>query len=487
MILLYHPRATSPRNRRFPLTVLALAAVLEGREEYAIVDGNLDPNATGTLLNLMRTNSVELVAISVMPGPQTVAAVETCRELRAQCPEIPIVWGGYFPSIYTETTLNAGYVDFAVRGQGEDTLLELLQALRGNRSLESIRGLSFKAAGGRHHHNPERPMKGLDSFPWYPYHRIPAAAYIGPSFFGRRTAVHQASIGCPFQCGFCGVISAYGSLEKMESPARTAAILRHLADNYGVDSIQFYDNNFFLHEDHAREQMERLEPLGLRWWCEARIDLMLRYSDATFAAIRRAGAKMIFFGAESGSDWVLEDMAKQLRTEQTLELARRIRQFDIIPEFSFVIGNPKDPERDTAECLRFIRTIKKLNPDSEIIIYPYTPVPQRRRMYGNVDGQVAFPATPDEWTTEDWQNFAVRKNPRTPWLRRSTMRRINDFKLVVSSRWPTVQDVRLSALGRKTLRVLSGWRYGLGFYDFPYELQLMQWLTHLRKPEVESL
>src|SRR2546422_689165 len=102
-----------------------------------------------------------------------------------------------------------------------------------------------------------------------------------------------------------------------------------------------------------------------------------RFSDATFEAIRRAGCTMIFFGAESGSDWVLKEMNKHLKAEQTLELARRIRQFDIIPEFSFVVGNPKAPERDTRECLQFIRTIKQLNPASEIILYHYTPVPQR--------------------------------------------------------------------------------------------------------------
>jgi radical SAM superfamily enzyme YgiQ (UPF0313 family) len=257
--------------------------------------------------------------------------------------------------------------------------------------------------------------------------------------------------------------------------------------NYGVDSIQFYDNNFFLQEDHTREQMERLSPLGLGWWCEARIDLMLRYSDDTFARIRRAGCKMIFFGAESGSNWVLEDMNKQLKTEQTLELAQRIRQFDIIPEFSFVVGNPKDPERDTTECLSFIRTIKRINPVSEIIIYPYTPVPQRERMYGNVEDQIEFPATPDEWTTDRWQNFAIRKDPRNPWAKPSTLRRLDNFRLVVSSRWPTVQDLRLPAWGRGGLKALSAWRYRLGFYAFPYELKLMQRLTELRKPEAESL
>ena len=100
---------------------------------------------------------------------------------------------------------------------------------------------------------------------------------------------------------------------------------------------------------------------------------------------------MIFFGAESGSDWALKEMQKGITTEQTMQVAGRMRNFGIIPEFSFVIGNPSDPERDTAETLGFIRKIKRLDPKSEIIIYHYTPVPQRGAMYGNIDGQIAFP------------------------------------------------------------------------------------------------
>ena len=487
MIVFYNPRATKPKNRRFPLSILALAAVLEGREDYAIVDGNLDPYPLQTLVGLISRGCVDLLAVTVMPGPQLGPAVAASREIRSAFPRVPIVWGGYFPSIYTEAALNADYVDFAVRGQGEETLVELVEALRGQRSLESIRGLSYKDTAGNHRHNPERRMKGPDAFPWYPYHRLPVEKYIRPSFFGRRTVAHHASIGCPFNCSFCGVVPAYGTIEKMESPARTEAVLRHLSRTYAVDSVQFYDMNFFLREDHARELADRLAPLGLGWWCEARIDIMLRYSNATFEAIRKSGCRMIFFGAESGSDWVLKEMNKKLKTEQTLELARRIRQFDIIPEFSFVVGNPKDPERDTRECLQFIRKVKHLNPISEIIIYHYTPVPQPERMYGDVEGQVPFPVTPDEWTTERWYNFTIRKDPATPWLKRTIKRRIDNFRLVVSSHWPTVQDERLPTWGRRLLRLLSAWRYRLGFYSFPWELRAAQRLISLRKPEAESL
>src|SRR6202166_1382765 len=159
MIILFNPQATRPRNRRFPLSVMALAAVLEGREEYEIVDGNLDENPTQTILNLVRDKNVEMLGVSVMPGPQTVAAVNASREIRKIYPKLPIVWGGYFPSIYSDSALNAPYVDYVVRGYGAQTLLGLSDAIRGNRKFEGILGLSYKDLFGLHRHNPDRLMQ----------------------------------------------------------------------------------------------------------------------------------------------------------------------------------------------------------------------------------------------------------------------------------------------------------------------------------------
>lgn len=218
MIILYNPKATKFRSRRFPLSILSIAAALEGREDYAIVDGNLDPNATESVLRLIGEHQVEALAVTVMPGPQTVSAVETCREVRNRFPGIPIVWGGYFPSNYTEAVLNASYIDFAVRGQGEDTFLELLAALRERTDPKGIRGLSYKSADGAHCHNSERPLRPLNDFPWYPYHRIPAERYLLPTFLGQRTAVHQASIGCPYRCNFCGVVTFSEVARKWNHP-----------------------------------------------------------------------------------------------------------------------------------------------------------------------------------------------------------------------------------------------------------------------------
>src|SRR5579863_6356140 len=203
MVLFYNPKAARRRNRRLPLSILSIAAMLDGREQYAIVDGNLDPHPTESLLSHIRAHKVELLAVTVMPGPQTVGAVSSCREIRERFPNLPIVWGGYFASNYTAAVLNANYVDYAVRGQGEQTFVDLLEAVRGHRDLKAINGLSYKDADGTPRHNPERPMKSLDDFPWYPYRKLPVERYLLPTFLGRRTVVHQASIGCPYRCNFC--------------------------------------------------------------------------------------------------------------------------------------------------------------------------------------------------------------------------------------------------------------------------------------------
>ena len=487
MIVLLHPRSTRPQNRRFPLAVLSLAAMIEGREDYVIVDGNLDSDPATTLERLAAEHRIELLAVSVMPGPQMVSAYQICREFRRRHPSVPVLWGGYFPSLYTDATLNARYVDMAVRGQGEETFLEVIEAIRGRGRFADIAGLSFKDAFGLHVHNASRPLRSPNDFPELPWHRLDSPEkYIARTFLGSRTAVHQASVGCPFRCRFCGVVPLFDGRQKMESPIRTARALTHLQRTYGINAVQFYDNNFFLRENHTLDLCDRIAPLRLRWWCEGRIDILLRYSDTTLQRLRDAGAAMIFFGAESGSDETLKQMNKRLRAEQTLELAARIRRFGIVPEFSFVVGNPADPEGDTRQSIEFIRKIKKLNPDSEIIVQHYIPVPHPDGSYGGGDS-VRFPGTLEEWASERWVNFAIRTEPNTPWLPRAVKRRIDGFELVVNCRWPTMQDVYLPRWGRLLLKTLSAWRYAFGIYQHPFELEWAQQFMNLRKPRFESL
>src|SRR4029079_16994121 len=122
---------------------------------------------------------------------------------------------------------------------------------------------------------------------------------------------------------------------------------------------------------------ERILDLGIGWWGEARIDTLMKYSDRTWRLMRGSGVRMVCLGAESGSDETLQRMNKggKATTQRTLEIAARMTQYDIVPEMSFVVGNPPDPEADVLQTLEFIRQVKRVNPRTEIILYMYTPVP----------------------------------------------------------------------------------------------------------------
>jgi radical SAM superfamily enzyme YgiQ (UPF0313 family) len=260
-----------------------------------------------------------------------------------------------------------------------------------------------------------------------PWHRLDVPIYLRPSALGARSGVYQSSIGCPYTCNFCGVIGAFGSREKFASPARTEADLALLALRHGMNAVHFYDNNFFLKEDHAIELCERITPLGLTWWAEARIDAMLRFSDATWRTIRRSGLRMAYFGAESGSNERLKKMSKNLTIEQTLAVAAKTKEHGILPEFSFVFGDPDDPEDDVDTNLAFIEKLAAINPDLKLITYFYTPTPQRRGTYGNVDPLSTTPATLEEWTTPEWLGWMTHEDPHVPWLPARLKGRVEDF------------------------------------------------------------
>lgn len=479
MIVLVNPRATRPPNRRFPLSVMAIGAALPSETSWEIVDGNrpgADPFREVSEFVESRaggTDPVRAAAMSVMPGPQLVNAVPLAKQIKERFPSLPIIWGGYFPSLYPKPVLNAPYVDWVIRGPGEQTFVELLEVIGQRRDPRTVDGLAFRD-NGDYWLGPERRWLGPDELPPPPYHKIDVRDYLRPTFLGDRSGVYQASIGCPYRCNFCGVISVLGSRERFESPARTAEQLSYLVRQHGMNGLHFYDSNFFVKEDHAVELCERMTPLGLSWWCEARVDAMLRFNDATWRIIRRSGLKMVFFGAESGSDEVLRKMAKHLTAAQTLEVAVKAREHGIIPEFSFVLGDPDEPERELENTLAFIRKIKAINPHSEIITYFYTPIPQRRGTYGDVDPLSGTPPTLEEWTQPEWVDWMTHEQPQVPWLTPRLKARVDDFEVVLKSRFPSLHDTRTRRWGKALARLLSVRRWRAGRYDNPQLLRMVR-------------
>jgi radical SAM superfamily enzyme YgiQ (UPF0313 family) len=523
-VILYNPVSNAQRKPVLPMSLLALGALLEGAYDYQIVDGNLQRDALGALDAAIRSTGARFLGVTVMPGPQLHDAVPLCRRLKELHPALTIIWGGYFPTQHYEACLRAPYVDYVVRGHGEVAFKQLLDALVAGRPVDDILGVVTRRAeqtrDTRHetrdqepayfdvarsaqpHSIPlspslESPSLALtpatmpliprpDTLPDFPYHRVEMERYIRRTFMGARTLPHHSSYGCPFFCNFCAVVNMVNGRWLAQSAERTADTARLLAERYGADAIEFYDNNFFVHEARTREFAERIMDLKIAWWGEARIDTMLKYPERTWQLMRDSGLKMVFLGAESGSDATLERMNKggTASTEKTLEIAARMREYGIVPEMSFVMGNPPDPEADARETIAFIRKVKRVNPATEVIMYLYTPVPLAGELYEQAKAEgFSFPQTLEEWISPDWQEFSQRRSTTMPWLKDPVRQRIRDFERVLNAFYPTSTDVRLTGARRLTLRAAAWWRYQLNFYRFPVELRALDRLISYQRPE----
>jgi anaerobic magnesium-protoporphyrin IX monomethyl ester cyclase len=201
---------------------------------------------------------------------------------------------------------------------------------------------------------------------------------------------------------------------------------------------------------------------------------------------------MAYIGAESPSDAMLKSIRKGTTSDQTLAVAELCRRQGVIPEMSFMVAPPHDPEGETERTFEFIRQVKRVNPQSEVIVYIYTPLPatslpqsSRSRKAAialhDVNGEpVHFPATPEEWTDEKWVAYACHAD--APWLTPRLRQRIHNFVTVLGCRYPTVQDVRVAPWSRLALQALASWRYRFRRYDRPWELAFSKKLIRLADP-----
>ena len=495
-LLLINPKMTARRHARFPLSVMTLAAALEDGYDSTLIDGNVDGAGVRAACDAVRTQRFDAVGVTVMGGPQVATAIEVSRALRAVRPDLPIVWGGYFPTLYPAVALNSDYVDFVIRGQGEDTFGDLLRALAGGeqKMLAAVEGLSWRRDGVAVH-NRERPFTRKHIAPTLRYDKLTdPKSYLAKTFLGLRTAGHQAALGCRFRCTFCGVAAMFKgamALPPAERLDRELAFLEQL----GADSIQFYDHNFFDREEDMVPLLEVLARHELPWWCYARADALLNLSPESWRLVRRSHLRMAYIGAETPNDRLLKAIRKGTRSEQTLEVAEVCRANGVIPELSFMVAPPEDPEGETERTFDFIRRVKRVNLDAEIIVYIYTPLPadsvpnsQWLKLAPLLDvhgAPVEFPKTPEEWTERRWVDYACHAD--APWLSGRLRERIRDFVTVFRCRFPTVQDTRSRGWAKAALRGLASWRYALRRYDRPWELTASQNLIGLLDPRATSI
>ncbi|MCD6506160.1 radical SAM protein [Candidatus Poribacteria bacterium] len=335
-----------------PLGLAYIASVLrKAGHRVRIVDLDVERK-----LNLSEVQEFDLVGITSDTSRFNLA-LAIAMELKKLGKKV--VMGGPHVSFMDEEALRSGAVDVIVRGEGEITMLDLIEHFQGGGGLEDVPGISFMRDGILLR-NSNRPfIRDLDSIPFPARDLLPLKRY--PTRLEERKLTSViTSRGCPFNCSFCASSKLAGIRWRARSPESIVDEVEEIKRRFGIGAVGFVDDNFTLNPKRAIEVCEEIlrRNLDVKWWCLSRVDTIVKHEEMV-KSMARAGARLVFIGIESASQLILDSYGKKI----TLEMARKaieiLKKYKIRVWASFIIGYLDE----TKEMIQnTIKLAKKLGP-----------------------------------------------------------------------------------------------------------------------------
>ena len=482
-VVLVHPRPTPGESCTVPYSILSVAAPLVAAGyPVEVLDEFATPDYEGGLARAATT--ADIVGISCFTGHQIDRAVVAARKLRALRPELPLVWGGYHPSMYPAETVMSPLADYVVSGQGEWMFLDIVERLACGDDIAGTPGLWHKP-GDVPTKNPGGPaFRNLDDFPPFPYDLIPLKTFLIQSLTSKSIAYHS-SLGCPFRCNFCAVTQIYNKRWSGFPSERVLRDVRYLVEQTGAESVEFYDNNFFVNDRRTREIAQGIYDarLGVVWSGEARPDKIAEYDDDMLSLLKKSGLSWVFIGAESGHDKVLELMERDHNVDHIIQAARKLARYDIKVTFSFNLGYPQEPSDNFARTEALCRELRAINPKTEIMVYittAYEATPSfhiAQEMLSASGEPAPPPPVPSAASLEDWKHLDQRSGEGKAWLDPVYAKKLHNFSLaafyatsLLHQRWRVShrRNPFVRALG-----ALASLHMRVGYYDTILDLRVL--------------
>jgi radical SAM superfamily enzyme YgiQ (UPF0313 family) len=475
-VLLYSPHFAFPNAQHSPdyravppLPFLAMGEPLRQRGyDPVIVDAKWSPDPDGEVRH--HAKDALAIGITCLTGYSVYDGLRAATAAREANPGIRVVWGGWHPSFAAEQAANDPRVDVVVRGQGERTFPDLLDALLVEGSLTTIPGLTFRDAG-KIVSTPDRAAEDISHFPPPAYDLVDTSHYVrlGP---GRMRHVNTIfSRGCPYVCDFC-----LDSRNKWSGLpiARIERELRFWVERHDVNHVRFYDGNFFLGRARIEEFCSMMQSSGLaaslEWTATGVAHRMSEMDDDLLARLRKSGCAQVAIGAESGSDELLAQITNKTTVEQTVEAVRRLTRHGINQYLFFMVGLPSEPESALADTLALICRLKAINPAVQLFINFCVPLPGSEMFRIAVEkGYLVPPRSFEEWASFDQQA------PSLPNVTREYEKTVRRFESYRGLAYPA-SGSRLARLDRLGLlwpiRRAAQWRVEHRMFAAPVELAL---------------
>ncbi len=462
--------AFSSQEATAPLGILAVATpLLRAGYDVRIIDSTITPDFKRCVLEELR--DALCLAVSLVTGPMIRETVDIAREAKARYPDLPIVLGGWHPSLLPDQTLAAAFVDVVVVGQGEDAFLEVLRHIEANEPPKGVAGVGYKDEGGLVF-NPRRPLRPIAELPPKAYHLADFDAY--QRVCGRRWAMYTSSLACPYSCAYCTNEGVYGRKWNALPPEQASEEMCDLATRYGLELLWVVDDNFLVDRERALGIAEGICRRGARfdWSIQASTNLVVRLSVDEWKLMRRAGLSQVSQGADSGSPEIMRRMNKTFQKLETVyEAAERLSDAGVRPSFNMIFGFPGEGRSHRRESIRLIMNICRRYPGAEFWTNIFTPYPGAPVMERAFELGIEVPKT-----LEGWSDFFPRYT-ELPWLRGPEHRRVqvmreylrvafNRVPIGRSKKHPITRRVHEWIAAPARLRLDHDW------YSLPVELWL---------------
>ncbi|MEK7527695.1 MAG: radical SAM protein [Patescibacteria group bacterium] len=438
-IILFFP-SPLPYERNWhgvPLALLAISRQL-ARENYdiQIYSRYLQKEY---LKNILKEGEGSLcLGISAMTGFQIFDGLKTAKAFKKKYPKIPIIWGGWHPSILPLETVKNKYVDIIVRGQGDVTFTQLVHTLQDQKDLENIKGLTFKR-GKKIVSTPDREPTKLSLQPPLPYHLVDISRCTLNTEYGLKTIPYISSYGCPHRCAFC-VEQIVNKRSWTAVPAKM--IIKEwqaLIKKYGVDSFAVYDSNFFVDEKRTRDLCCGIikKKLAIKWGnANGRVGQLCRYQTKTWELMKKSGCTMILTGAESGSQNALDFISKDMNVNDIIKFTRLCKKYKIKILYSFLVGLPwsEDPlqnkifvQEEYKSTLALIDQLLKICNRNRYTYYVFLPYPGAPLFTRALTLGYQAPHT-----LSGWSNYLMSPE--------------DAFKSILRQRWISPKQSRMTAM-----------------------------------------
>lgn len=409
-----------------PGIVLIGTVLQEAGYAVKLIDGSLSADYYDDFVDILRNQKPKVIGFSVMTS-QVTRAYEMSQKAKEIDPDIKIVWGGFHPTIFPEQTIANHNIDYAVVGEGINVIIPLIEYILGKKKkLKDVLGIYYRDSKNNIKHNEKPPLAQFDQIPdidWTLYDQACLDRAMQKNLLRQPARVLPivAGLGCNFRCTFC--FNAIFKIPHRRMPAeRIHANMKRMKEQYGLDEIIFYDENFFADKDRIFRLIELLEeePLNLKFFTNMRAsDIRRKYFQGDFfQRFRKVGGYNIGVGAESGNQNTLDRLKKGIKVQDIIEMAKLGRDSGIIMTFSFMAGIPGEQIEEVFDTFDLIKKIKDID-YHHFIIGPqiFRPYPGSKLFDEAVKNGLQIPDTLEGWTDNRMITYltVVDKN-YLPWI-----------------------------------------------------------------------